>query len=409
MTLTPRPYQIHGSKFLSDSRRAALWDVPGLGKTLQAAQAAERPALVVCPTYLMDHWAEFVISQYGESVYNVFGSRKRREYFLNKSVRADWTIVNTEMMRSYRMPLVKTLIIDEAHHFRGHTAQQSLLMAEYAKGVHRVYQLTASPQMKTVDDLYMQMHILDPKAFRSWWQFVEDYCVTANTPNGIKVIRTKNALGLKLKLRGYAIRRTYKDVGLQLPDLIEQPLLLQLPVHAKKLYTDVLTKYRIGNVPIDNPGEMIATLRAITVCEEKLDALKGLIEDNNCSCVVFCWYRETAHIIGTKLNMPVITGDMAPIERVKIAKARHKAIVATMPSLAEGVDLSFAKLIIFFECDYTPGLMYQALKRVHRYTEDLTPMRAYYLIMRDTIDDVIYKQKTNRAADARLILKEALK
>src|SRR6266568_2631499 len=63
-TMEPRAYQIEGAQRLLDAKRFILGDDAGLGKTLEAAMAARLPALIVCPTYLVWQWAEFLEEQY---------------------------------------------------------------------------------------------------------------------------------------------------------------------------------------------------------------------------------------------------------------------------------------------------------------------------------------------------------
>lgn len=177
--ISTRPYQVQGVTKMKEMKRFGNFDDPGLGKTVQACEAAELPVLVSCPGYLVDQWAEFLNEQYPDHLISVAtGPRKDREFFL--SVKADWYIVNHEMFRdingatrkvnSYSMPDVKTVIIDELHHFRGHNSSQAKNMVSYVKNTDRVYGLTATPIYTEVDDLFMQFRILQPKVWTSYWQ-----------------------------------------------------------------------------------------------------------------------------------------------------------------------------------------------------------------------------------------------
>src|ERR1019366_4951565 len=153
-----RNYQFAGVNFLHEHKHAALWDEPGLGKTLQAIHAAVRPVLVSCPNYLVEQWkAEILTVHPNDSIVIAEGQRWDKAEAI--ACKAQWTIVNFEMLRTYDFPLnfYKTFVMDEAHHFRGHSAQQSKGVQALAKRTEYVYQLTATPMKHEADDFFMQM------------------------------------------------------------------------------------------------------------------------------------------------------------------------------------------------------------------------------------------------------------
>jgi superfamily II DNA or RNA helicase len=406
--LWPRKYQQEGIEFLQNKKRAFLCDAPGLGKTLQAAMAAKTPVLIAAPTYLTGQWLDFLTTQYpNDTVSLAQGTATQRHKILNEP--ADWYIVNIEMLRSYAMPNVKTFIIDESHHVRGKDSQQSIGALTVAMHTERVYLLTATPICKEPDDLYMQLCIIDPRSFQSYWRFVNDYCATINTQWGIKIIGAKSVSKIGDLLKKYGKGRTYKDVGLQLPDLIEQRISVNPSNDFKKVYNKLKKSYKLEDMQMNSVSEALQTLRQMTACKEKTDALINLLEDQRVKqpTVVFCWYKDTAQHLGALLKAPVITGEIPPNERKAIAK-KSPIVIATLASLSEGVDLSEHKLVIFFEEDYTPGIMYQALSRVRRHSADNSPVRAYTLVLKGTVDEIVRTAVMERIASVREILKRAL-
>lgn len=410
--LTPRAYQTEGIDFLRSHRKAMLTDKPGLGKTLQAAEAATKPVLVSCPTYLVEQWHDFLVDQYpNDKVVMATGSAYKRWKAINQA-EWDWLIVNHEMLRRFTMPSIQTFIIDESHHMRGRSAQQSKAAAAIAQVTPYVFELTGTPIVREPDDLFMQLHILYPQVFRSYYTFVEQWCKVISTPFGVKIAGARNPVAMRAMLMRYAMGRSYTEVGLQLPDLITTQVPIPMAPGLMTAYKQIKDQWRLADITFDSAAQIINQLRRVTLCSEKTAAAKSILEDsrqNGDAAVVFCWFRDAAEALGEVLSCPYIHGEMQATQRVKVAKSGEPVVVATLASLSEGVDLSHARTVIFFEEDYTPGIMEQALARVRRYSKNNDPVRAYYLTMKGTIDESIHKLVSRRQYDARAILRDALK
>lgn len=425
-SLTPRHYQVEAIKYLADNKRRWLTDKPGLGKTLCAAYAADPPVLIACPTYLTNHWYEF-LKTCGCDVVVASGTREQRQRALLSG--APWIVFNIEMMSErkidsteeediyvkYDFPDATTLIVDEAHHIRGRNSSRSKQALELSRRMERVYLLTATPVYNKPDDMYAQLRMLEPKRFISYWNFLEDYVKYINSQFGPKIMGAKPAL--RKLFESYSLGRTYKDVGMQLPRLVGQKISVipdaKFLVEYKRVRDEYLAEVynehnERENYEIPNALAVMQHLRRMTA-PQKLKPLLEYMRDTDgftSGTVIFCWYKNTAEQIGELLSIPVITGDMEPSERVKIAKS-EKSMVATIASMSEGVDLSHLRNVVFFELDHVPGRLFQALSRVRRYGgHDV--VRVIYLIVKGTIDEVIYQVDEHRTATINQIVKEAL-
>lgn len=407
--LIPRPYQQEGINFLKKKHRAMLLDAPGLGKTLQAAEAAIPPVLVATPTYLVDQWEDFLREQYPTTrIVSAQGPRIQREAAL--LVRADWYIVNIEMLRDYAFPKVETIIIDESHHLRGRSSQQSKGALYVCSQAKNVYLLTGTPIDREPDDLFMQLKILYPKIFNNYDNFIHSYCKIQQTPYGPKVVGDKNPAVTRRLLKEFALGRSYKEAGLTLPELVEKVISVRMSPTTERKYKTVKETYTYDDIPLEAMVQVIIILRQLTFCKEKIEALLDTLVDNGIvHGVIFCWFRSTAEHLANLLKCPCITGKIEANDRVTLAKASKGLIVATIASLSEGVDLSHSKNVVFFECDYTYGQMYQALSRVRRYSENNDPVKVYYINMRYTVDETVYYAQRRRGITVKEILKEALK
>jgi len=268
--------------------------------------------------------------------------------------------------------------------------------------------LTATPIVREPDDMFMQLRLIDPTRFKSYDQFVEAYCRYYWGPFKRVIAGLKKGTNFKEVVALYALGRTYEQVRLQLPELIEQKLTITPEPALMQRYRRAKAEYRLDARVISNPLELLRELRRMTVCKQKLEVVQALVEDSPGSSVVFCWFRETAQQLATLLQAPLITGALKPDERRKMALEQHKVIVATIAALSEGVDLSFAKTVIFAEQDYTPGRMHQAISRVHRWTTDMAPVRVFYVLMKQTVDEVIHRCVDRRISSMHEVLSIAL-
>jgi SNF2 family DNA or RNA helicase len=400
-----RDYQLTGIDWLREHKRGMLLDEPGLGKTAQAIMASNFPVLVACPSYLIDQWErEINTLRPNDSVCKCQGVRDKRQISLDSS--CDWTIINIQMLRTYEFPRpYQTFIIDESHHVRGHSAKQSIKARALAKKIPSVFLLTATPIKRECDDLFMQLSILDQKNFGSYYTFLAQYCKTVDTGFGSKVVGARDPGMVKALLSRYALRRTYKSTGLQLPDTITQDVIIQPSSVWRHVYRQLKDKYRLLDVTFDSAPELMRTLRALTF-DLKTVAAQRIYEDNP-NTIFYVYYRQSAQELGKLLDIPAIDGSMLPHDRERTAK-QGGSIVATISSLSEGIDLSHLSTICYVETSYIPGDRVQATARLVRWNENIRPVRIFDIMVKGTIDTTIEKVITRREGDQIAILKQEL-
>jgi superfamily II DNA or RNA helicase len=402
--LVPREYQIEGIQYLQQRKRALLCDDVGLGKTLQATLAATQPVLVACPAYLMDHWYTLLTSMFPRDAVTLCeGTRLARLRGL--AAHAAYTIVNIEMLRSYPIPTIyETFIIDESHELRGRYSKQANQALQVAQYTPNVFMLTATPIYKDPDDLYMQLRILYPNRFKSYNAFIQEHCKYITTPWAIKVVGERPSL--RALLREYSLARTYEDVGKQLPPIIEDTIEVRFSPAQQKAYDTLKKEWRFEHIPAESVGERIALLRRMTLTEQKVDALTKLLEPPM-PTIIFTSYIETCETLASKLGATMVHGGIDAKQRVTLAK-QSQLVVANIPSLKAGIDLSHMRRIIYFEDDPTYGAMKQTRGRVQRGDSQETIL-VYHLHIRRSVDMALHRLSGRRGVKAQDILREALK
>ena len=450
-----REYQRVGMDFLYSNKRAMITDAPGLGKTPQGALASVPPVLLVCPNYLVGQWAAWLAEHLPTKRVAVCrGDRWAKMKVLEpmyvrdgvpppSEAIPDFLIVNKEMLRTHLpqlslvAPRFNTLVIDEAHHMRNSRTEQSKGALVLAQAIERVYLLTATPIWREVDDLYGLFRLLHPESFKSYNAFLKTWCVVDQSLYGPRVLGLKREMKQELDelLDIMRIGRSYKDAGRELPATIDTPIILDFDDGMRRIYKKAVEEFRVQfaaengeDLLLMSNSAVMHTLRQLTGYQGKVDACLELIDEasayTNDRVVIFTWYRDLAATLVDALRakgkaVVLINGDMPAAERVKKADGAS-IVVATISALSEGVDLSWARHVIFAEQNWVPGSAIQSLARVVRERQTATdsvsdakaansdPVLVHYVMVKDTIDEVIYKTSKRRGATLKEVLREAI-
>jgi len=444
-TLDTRPYQLEGARWLLTTRRAILADQQGLGKTATALLATAAsldnlPALIIAPSFWTPHWHRFITTHLPhDSIIDASaGTRTQRLEALDlartllrgplttaPTPHPNYLIISAEMIPLYQTQLshitsaFRTIIVDEAHMFRSHRAKRAQILARQAAHTPNLYLLTATPQMSDPDDYYQLLHILHPTLFTSYYRFLDQYLRTQRLTYKVEVIGLRDPHSFSTMLKQYMLRRTYTEVGRQLPPVLPTTILqFSLTPEEQHAYRQLKDNYISQGTPLESAGQVLHQLRMLTARQKPqivTDLLKQEHPHTPPPYIIFCWYKETAqqvakHITQTFPAHPplLITGDTPPNGRTaSITQTNVTHIVATIASMSVGVDLSKHKLLIFAEETYTPGQMDQAYTRVIRDTHDNnTPVRPYVIRASRSVDMAVARAQRRRNASIQSIMKE---
>jgi SNF2 family DNA or RNA helicase len=228
LSLTLLPHQRAGIRFavnrLRTHRGAMFGDVMGLGKTIEAIVTANvigpRRILVVCPASVLLTWRR-EIWKWQTLGLPVFLIQAGRDMDTNHNLMGwginAWYIINYDILRNYpelkSSPPWDLVILDESHKLKNPEA----IRTRHVFGsdtiapipAEKALLLTGTPMINYVQDLYTQLHFLDPALWPSFEQFVEDQYFpgyTIITPSQI-VGDERNLERLRRQLASVMIRR----------------------------------------------------------------------------------------------------------------------------------------------------------------------------------------------------------
>lgn len=393
------PYQTVDVEFITEGKRTIEASEMGLGKSACGVATANEleanQVLVVAPKSVIYNW-ESEIKKWANKKDTIIvdGTKSKRKKLLKKE--ATFKIINYAMLRNNKYPYLfdrkwDLVIFDEAHRLKGRNTAQSKgarqLTANY------LTMLTGSPIPNHPHELWHLLHILYPRRFSSYWQFVDRFCVTEEnffspTPD---IVGVKNEKYLKEILTPIMIRNEKKDVLDDLPPKTYKNIELELDKKQKRIYTemeeDMLTFINDEAHKISNSLGKLIRLQQLTLSPKILDseykgigvktkALLDLLEDTDKKVVVFSWFKSYIKILEETLNSKgyktaVVHGEKSTEERKKAEKdfwedKETRIFLGTIGAAGEGMNLQTTDLLVFMDKSWTPAQNRQAEDRIHR-------------------------------------------
>lgn len=394
------PYQHEGAGFLAERGRAGLFDEPGLGKTAQAIMALDRlglqRGLVVAPASVCDVWVS-EMRKFSKVPRRLLRGRSSDDLNLWLRMRSDILITSYEMATKWRRELEKDLreftIWDESHYLKSNTAQRTRAAFGhqcdgkfgYGKWSGYAWLLTGTPMANAPLDIWTWLRFVRGTDL-TYRQFTARYFQEIPGAFASSYKPRKECIPeLQALIRQFSIRRTLKDVGLQLPEMWittqeidgDTAAIRALLAEHEGLDGAVREAVEKGGLSFLDAGH-ISTLRRL-VGEAKAPVFaRQLVEElhgGTDKIVVFCEHKTPLRILrhaleAANIEYVVIDGDTATTARGRLVatfQAQDECRVFLGSSAAyEGITLTAASQLVMLEQNWTPAKNAQALKRVHR-------------------------------------------
>lgn len=445
---TLRDYQKQGVYWLSFLERSGfcgiLADEMGLGKTLQTLTWLQlqlqsrpgRPALIICPTSLVDNWAEEAEKfTPGLSVLKLHGSDRHASW--EHVADSDLVVTSYALIRrdldEYLKHRFSAAVLDEAQHIKNRKTQN----AEAVKKIqadHRLV-LTGTPIENSVADLWSIMDFLmpgylgNPKVFREKYELP----IQAGGPDAELA-----QLKLRRKLHPFLLRRLKREVARDLPDKIQRIAHCSLSKDQHMVYRQLLegAKKKITQL-VDAQGfnksrmEVLKILLQMrqTCCHLDLLKLPGLNSefpsaklelffelvdeavDAGHRILVFSQFTSMLAIIRSelesrKLKYCYLDGSTKNRqERVRTFNTDRSIplFLISLKAGGSGLNLTGADMVIHFDPWWNPAVEDQATDRAHRIGQKNT-VYSIKLITRNTVEEKVLQmqQRKKKIIDATL-------
>lgn len=397
------PYQRDGVAWLLRTRRGILADDMGLGKTLQCVAALRRLirigrvrwVVIVCPKSLVATW-EHELSRWAPEL------RFRRVTPAASSAEGVWKemrgrahalITTYDHLRSHYATLAEStvplLIADEAHRIRNFDAKTSTAIRKLQ--YQRLWCLTGTPIERDEIDLLTLLTLIAPTRFSD-----------ADASLDPSVIRAR--------ARPFVLRRRKDEVLTQLPPIASRREQIELTKTQALSYKATL---KTARNELDNNGFLARLNQLRTICDfdpktgasSKADRIVELCEDIGKlgeKTIVFSYLIEPLRILQTRFAETnyaeqtfLLTGDLDTEQRSRVIDGFKAApgaavLLASLRVASEGLTLTEANHVIFFNEWWNPSSNAQARDRVRRIGQTRNVF-SYTFTCRDTVEEALVR------------------
>jgi SWI/SNF-related matrix-associated actin-dependent regulator 1 of chromatin subfamily A len=413
-----KPFQVHGSLFLQSNPHALLADEPGLGKTVQAIDAAVRldlrSILVVCPASVRMGWHQEVHECGAAGLWNVIS--------YEQAVRG-----GCDFDRGY-----DGLVLDEAHYLK--TPDSKRTQAIFGKGglarsprLRARWALTGTPVLNRPRELWPLLKNLHGGfAEMSWAVYAQRYCGSYFNGREMDTRGASNVDELRIRLGGFMLRRTKDEVLPELPARLVSRVPLKLAAAAQQIIDraereilDREAKISAASENYSQLGDMAALLHATGLA--KIAATMGFINDlleTEEKVVVFFKHTDVGEALRAACSISGLgsvayqggmndAGKHHAIEAFKSAGVR--VFLGQIQAAGTGINglQEVCSSVVFAELDWTPGVMVQAMDRLHRIGQKAGSVNAYLLHAPGTMESAVLQVQNSKGSVVGKLMGEA--
>jgi superfamily II DNA or RNA helicase len=421
LTATLRTYQRAGVDWLCALRDAGfgalLADDMGLGKTVQALCALTGRTLVVCPTSVLQNWADEIDRFRPALTYNLYHG-PGRELIEDRDV----TLTTYAILRMDADTLATdgwdTLILDEAQAIKNPSSK----VAQAAYQLRGDFRMTLSgtPVENRLDELWSQFHFLNRGMLSNQRDFDTRYAKPISAGEAEPTAR------LRERIRPFVMRRLKREVAPELPPRTDVVLHAQLSESERNVYdairaaalSDVVAQLTAGSNVLQAlevllrlrqacchsslvPGQHAESSSKIEVL---LEFLEEALAEGHKALVFSQWtslldllepHLEKADISFTRLdgstrNRPEVVENFQDPDGPPV-------MIASLKAGGLGLNLTAADCVFILDPWWNPAAEDQAADRAHRIGQD-RPVMVYRIVAEQTVEErILALQERKRA------------
>ena len=431
LTVSLYPYQREGIRFAFERGRSIIADEMGLGKTIQAIGTAEllrreglaEQVLVVCPTSLKYQWQREIERFVGGGspakplTLVIEGNpMKRKEQYASD---VPYKIMSYNCMsndvKMWGALQAEVLILDEVQRLKNWKTQISMA-ARKIRSDYAVI-LSGTPLENKLEELYSVMEFADNYCLGPYWQFRADYILT---DDGGKVIGYQNLNRVGEMARERLIRRTKKQVALQMPKRTDQNLFVpmtkeQMDIHEeyKVSVANLVQKWRKMHFLTEKDRQRLLQFLSMMrmVCDstyildqksrydtkvaETMSILQSVFDNGDEKVVIFSQWERMTRLIAYELDKLGLRYEY--LHGGVPSKARRDLIsnftdnpdsrvFLSTDAGSTGLNLQAGSIMINLDLPWNPAVLEQRIARIYRLGQERN-VQVINLVSRGTIEE----------------------
>lgn len=418
------PHQAAGVEWFARHPRGLLADEAGLGKSRTMLEASRGETLIVAPAMVLDggNWDDQL---------NEWLPAQERARFTQAAY--------SQLHKPQYHRRWDTVILDEAHYIKNRKAKRTRLVFDVASRSPRVFSATGTPIPNWSHELFTLLQLQNPteskpgRRFGSYWRWVETWFDILPSRysqygeiGGLRGCRGRPECAarpasdpcehyvqfVQANLGSNILLRRRDDVLKDLPPLTEVRVDVKMGPQQRRAYselrqtlvTDVddveiqawsmssrhvlLDRMTTGLHMVSSDVELPMPPRAD---DAKLARLAYDLASRSAPTLVMAHYRDTvdacvavARQLGLKVDR--VHGGVSKADRLRVIRqfqsGQLDVLVGSLETLAEGLTLTRADMVIFVEKSWKPSRNEQALRRVHRIGQDRPVTALDYVTLR---------------------------
>ena len=422
-----RDYQVQGFKWLKTMSEygfgGILADDMGLGKTLQVMTLIEdgigenHVSLVVAPATLIYNWQD-EIKKFSKKLKTVCitGNIAQRKKLIESIPEYDVVITSYDYIRRdyelYKDYQFYYFILDEAQYIKN----QSTKNAQTVKLINGKYRfaLTGTPIENSLAELWSIFDFLMPQYLFNYHYFQKQY-----ENDIIKNNDEEKTKQLKKLVTPFILRRNKKEVLTELPDKIEQNIILPFNDEEEKLYVANLAEANkeLQELYDLEGSDKMQILKLLTrlrqLCLEprlvydnidqpssKLKACMELIktmQENKQKVLLFSSFTSVLDLIAKEcqkagITYYMLTGSTNKEDRRELVSRFQKddttVFLISLKAGGTGLNLTSAEAVIHFDPWWNVSAQNQATDRAYRIGQK-NNVQVFNLVMKDSVEEKI--------------------
>lgn len=422
-------FQEEGAAFLAGRARAGLFDEMGVGKSAQGVRACDliqgKRGIVICPAAVREVWrGEF--AKFATIKRDVIKGINIHDFMRWKRGRADVLITSFDQATNWAEQIdgmgefLDFVIIDEGHYLKNdETKRTKAILGDLTepglrsvsgivKWAIKAWILTGTPMANDPMDIYTFLRFVDCMPLKKGVFKHRYFSTFKRTFNERNEPRPDIVDELKQLIGNNSLRRTQKEVGLQIPAIFLTNVLLDGDNSAIKELLDqypglsqaIVDALRSGGLSFLD-AQHIATLRRL-VGEAKAIPYAALLYEelmNSTGKTVTMGIHKKAladvqgYLARRGVHSVMVNGDTPERLRGPMVQAFQedpniRVFLGNIRSAGTGLTLTAAPNIDMLESDWTPAGNAQAIKRVHRIGQ-VHKVRARFITLANSIDETV--------------------
>ena len=433
LTVSLYPYQKEGIRFAFERGRSIIADEMGLGKTIQAIGTAEllrreglaEQIMIVCPTSLKYQWQREIerftkdtdrSPDHPLTLVIEGNPLKRKEQYASdipyKIVSYNCMSNDVKMWGSLQ---TEVLIMDEVQRLKNWKTQISMA-ARKVRSDYAVI-LSGTPLENKLEELYSVMEFADNYCLGPYWQFRADCIVT---DDGGKVIGYQNLNKVGETARERLIRRTKKQVALQMPKRTDQNLFVPMTTEQRGMHEEykeqvakLVYKWRRTHFLSETDRKKLLQFLSMMrmVCDstyildqksrydtnvtETMSILQSVFDNGDEKVVIFSQWERMTRLIAYELDKMGIAyeylhGGVPSAKRrdliINFTDDPDSRVFLSTDAGSTGLNLQAGSIMINLDLPWNPAVLEQRIARIYRLGQERN-VQVINLVAKDTIEE----------------------